>query len=142
MHAQRFGTRLLGYCLMPNHVHWVVEPQEPAALARTFGEAHGRYATYANARLARSGHFWQNRFFSCALDSGHFWTALRYVERNPVRARLVEIAAEFPWSSAGAHVGKQAPQWLGLEPLRSTFTPEQWKRYLESDTMSEAELRV
>ena len=57
MHAQRFGTRLLGYCLMPNHVHWVVEPQEAVSLARTFGEAHGRYATYGNARLARSGHF-------------------------------------------------------------------------------------
>ncbi len=75
--AQRFGTDLLGYCCMTNHVHWVVVPQSADSLARTFGEAHGRYAAYANAKLGRSGHFWQNRFFSCALDRAHLWSALR-----------------------------------------------------------------
>src|SRR5580692_8744884 len=71
--AARFGTSLLGYCCMTNHVHCVVAPDAPGSLARTFGEAHGRYASYANAKLARSGHFWQNRFFSCALDDAHLW---------------------------------------------------------------------
>src|SRR5271165_2556424 len=65
--AVRFGADLLGYCLMINHVHWVVVPRADESLARAFGEAHGRYAAYANARTSRSGHFWQNRFFSCSL---------------------------------------------------------------------------
>jgi putative transposase len=53
--AERFGANPLGYCLMPNHVHWVVSPQEADSLARAFGEAPGRYAAYANAKCSRSG---------------------------------------------------------------------------------------
>src|ERR1019366_1147458 len=112
-----------GYCLMPNHVHWVVSPREPQSLARAFGEAHGRYASYANAKLSRSGHFWQNRFFSCCLDQAHLWAALRYVERNPVRARLADEASAFKWSSAAAHTGAlPRPEWLQPEPMSSPLT--------------------
>lgn len=50
-------------------------------------------------------YLWQNRFYSCALDDGRFWTALRYAERNPVRARMVRRAWEYEWSSAAAHTG-------------------------------------
>lgn len=141
--AKRFGADLLGYCLMPNHIHWVVAPQESRSLARTFGQAHGRYASYANAKHTRSGHFWQNRFFSCPLDRSHLWTALRYVERNPVRARLVDRATAFQWSSAAAHTGiEQSPVWLHQEPMQSTFTAEQWEIYLKSECIGEAELLV
>jgi putative transposase len=141
--AERFGTDLLGYCLMSNHVHWVVTPQRPEGLARTFGEAHGRYAAYVNAKCSRSGHFWQNRFFSCALDRSHLWMALRYVERNPVRARMVACASDYKWSSAGAHTGGVArPAWLQEEPLRSSFTSAQWDVYVKSDNMGEAELEL
>ena len=143
MSAQRFGADLLGYCLMPNHVHWVVSPQHSESLARAFGDAHGRYAAYANAKRARSGHFWQNRFFSCSLDRSHLWTALRYVERNPVRALLADPASAFPWSSAAAHIGAiSAPDWLDHEPMRSAFNPEQWAIYLTANTFGEAEIEV
>ena len=128
---------------MSNHVHWVVAPQQPDALARTFGEAHGRYAAYANAKCCRSGHFWQNRFFSCALDRAHLWAALRYVERNPVRARMVECASTYKWSSAGVHTGVvSSPTWLQEEPMRSSYTPDQWDVYLKSDSIGEAELEL
>jgi len=90
--AQHFRMRLVGYCLMSNHVHWIVIPGQADSLAKAFGEAHGRYAHYANALRNRSGHFWQNRFFSCALEANHLWAALRYVERNPLRAGLVAAA--------------------------------------------------
>jgi len=141
--AQRFSTSILGYCLMPNHVHWVVEPRQPDSLARTFGDAHGRYAAYANAQRLRSGHFWQNRFFSCPLDRAHLWTAMRYVERNPLRACLVDRPSAFRWSSAAAHTAAGSPPaWLEPEPMRSTFTPEQWDAYLKSDTIGEAELEL
>ncbi|HYL74936.1 MAG TPA: transposase [Bryobacteraceae bacterium] len=143
INAKRFGADLLGYCLMPNHVHWIVTPQAPRSLARTFGEAHGRYAAYTNAKHTRSGHFWQNRFFSCPLDRSHLWTALRYVERNPVRAGLVDHATSFLWSSAAAHTGIQSPPaWLHQEPMRSTFSAEQWEIYLKSESIGEAELLV
>ena len=74
------------------------------ALRRT----HGRYALYLNSRRHRIGHLWQNRFYSCALDETHLWAALRYVERNPVRAQLVMRPEEYAWSSAAAHLGANA----------------------------------
>jgi putative transposase len=78
------------------------------ALCRT----HGRYALCLNTRRHRVGHLWQNRFYSCALDEVHLWTAVRYVERNPVRAQLVTRPEDYLWSSAAAHVGLAAPPAL------------------------------
>lgn len=135
----------MGYCLMPNHVHWIVLPESPTSLARAFGRAHGRYAQYSNSVLQRTGHFWQNRFFSCALDEPHLWAALRYVERNPVRAGLRPTAQDWSWSSAAVHVGESvAPQWLDLALWRARFTPRDWQGYIAADNFAEAEtmLRV
>lgn len=56
---------------------------------------HGRYAQYWNARWQRSGHLWQNRYFSCPLGDGHLWAAIRYVEQNPVRARISTLPQEY-----------------------------------------------
>ncbi|MBI4893626.1 MAG: transposase [Acidobacteria bacterium] len=106
MNASLANVRILAYCLMPNHIHLVAVPEEPEGLAVALRRTHGRYAQYFNARKSRSGHLWQNRFYSCAMDGAHLWTAVRYVERNPVRAGLVERPEEFVWSSAAAHVGE------------------------------------
>ena len=64
----------------------------------------GRYAQYYNARCGRIGHLWQNRFFSCMLVPDRLWTALAYVERNPLRARIVRRSEDHLWSSAVAHI--------------------------------------
>jgi putative transposase len=94
---------LIAYCLMTNHVHWIVTPEREDSLAVLFRRVHGRYAQYLNARRGRTGHLWQNRYFCCPLERVHLWTAVRYVELNPVRAGLVEDAAGYRWSSASAH---------------------------------------
>ena len=138
--ADRFGVSILGYCMMPNHVHWIVVPARPDSLAKAFGQAHCRYAHYTNAVLNRCGHFWQNRFFSCALDRAHRWAALRYVERNPVRAGLATTAEAWPWSSAAAHIGEPSPEWLNLDAWRAAFTQREWRFYLASSTLTEADL--
>jgi putative transposase len=125
---------------MPNHVHWIAVPESPLSLAKTFARAHGRYAQYSNSLLQRSGHFWQNRFYSCALDDAHLWAALRYVELNPVRARLRAAPEDWTWSSAAIHAGLQAsPEWLDLALWQSRFTHREWKEYLAAETFSEAE---
>jgi putative transposase len=98
-------VRLLGFCLMTNHVHLIAVLEGADALAVLLRRVHGRYAQYYNIRVGRTGHLWQNRFFACALDSEHLWTALAYTERNPVRAGLVPRAGAYRWSSAGAHLG-------------------------------------
>ncbi len=103
--APRFGLEVLGYCLMRNHVHLVVVPAESGSLAAAIGRTHWWYTRYVNRLHGRTGHLWQARFFSAPLDESHLWSALCYVERNPVRARLVRRAWNYPWSSAAAHAG-------------------------------------
>ena len=102
-YAERCGTRIVGYCLMTNHIHLVVVPEQETSLARTLGRTHSEYALALNKAVQRSGHLWQNRFFSCPLDESHLLTALRYVDLNPVRAGLVAQPCDWPWSSSRAH---------------------------------------
>jgi putative transposase len=63
-----------------------------------------RYANAANRRRGQQGHLWQGRFYSCVLGGKHLAAAIRYVERNPVRARIVRYAENCRWSSAAFHV--------------------------------------
>jgi len=104
-HCAACGVAIWAWCLMPNHVHLVAVPKTAEALARALGEAHRRYTRRINFREGWRGHLWQERFFSCVLDARHALAAARYVERNPVRARLVRRAWRWPWSSAAAHIG-------------------------------------
>jgi putative transposase len=110
--ARQASLRILAYCLMPNHIHLVAVPDEPDSLSVALRRAHGRYANYLNARRGRTGHLWQNRFYSCALDRDHLSVALRYVERNPVRAGLAERVEQYLWSSAPAHLTGRDPRNL------------------------------
>src|SRR5258708_2652033 len=96
----RCAVRLLGYCLMTNHVHLVAVPEHEDSLARALGRVHSEYALALNRAEGRSGHLWQNRFFSCPLDESHLRAALRYTDLNPVRAGLAEMPSDWPWPSA------------------------------------------
>ena len=92
------------YTLMTNHIHTIVVPQSETALAGTFRDTHSVYGSWFNRKYGLSGHLWQGRFYSCVLDEAHLWSAVRYVERNPVRAHIVDRAQDYRWSSARAHV--------------------------------------
>ncbi len=98
------GVQVLAYCLMSNHVHFIVVPEREDSLSVLFGRANGRFAQALNIERGRCGHLWQARFFSCPMSETHLWIGLRYVEENPCRAGLVESAAEYRWSSAAAHL--------------------------------------
>ncbi len=102
--AQRHSLDCLTYCLMPNHVHFLVIPRNESSLARVFGEAHRRYARAINKRHRWRGHLWQERFFSCPLSDRHLYNATRYVLTNPVRAGLVTSPFDWPYSSLSAQV--------------------------------------
>jgi putative transposase len=140
--SERYGLSVAGYCLMANHVHLIVVPEKVDSLANAIGKTHCRYAAYANVGLGRSGHFWQNRYFSCALESSRLGTALRYVERNPLRAGLVREAVEWRWSSARAHALGEPDPVLRDEIWWGEYTPQEWRLVLAEDTMSEAETEL
>ncbi len=124
LYSAEEAVSVLAYCLMPNHIHLVAVPAKPDALRRALKPLHGRYAHRVNRELAWHGHLWQGRFHSAPLDESHLWAAVRYVERNPVRAGLVEIAQRYPWSSAAAHCG------LRHDPVLSAEA--RWQRQIEA----------
>lgn len=131
-YADRHGLAVWAYCLMTNHVHLVVVPIHEKSLAEALRDAHTVYAMRFNSRTRMTGHLWQGRFYSCVLDETHLWAAVRYVERNPVRAALAAHAVDYPWSSARAHCG------LRHDPMLSPDFPppgiiEDWARWLESE---------
>jgi putative transposase len=134
-YAKAFGTQFWAWCLMTNHVHFVAVPKREDSLARTFHGTHQRYSLYLNKRMKRCGHLWQGRFFSCPLDESHAYLAVRYVERNPVRAGLVAEAEEYAWSSARGHVYRCADALVTAGNPFERSIPD-WKAYLsegESD---------
>ena len=113
--SEKYGLQILGWCLMTNHIHLIARPLAEDSLAKALGRTHFRYTQYINRFHGRSGHLWQNRFFSCPLGREHCWQALRYVEQNPLREGLVRHAWEYPWSSAAAHVTESGDKSLSKD---------------------------
>ena len=127
----RFGLRVEGYCLMTNHVHVVGIPAREDSLAKAIGRTHFLYTHYVHKMHGRTGHFWQNRFYSCPMDDAHAFNALCYVELNPVRAGLVKRAWDYPWSSAPAHCAGKGDALVDLTAWRARMPGKEWRAMLK-----------
>jgi putative transposase len=104
------GTSCLAWCLMDNHVHLILVPPSADGLRAALGEAHRRYTRRINFREGWRGYLFQGRFASYPMDDEHLIAAVRYVENNPVAARMVDRAEDWRWSSARSHVaGRRVP---------------------------------
>jgi len=122
------GVAVWGYCLMPNHVHLILTPSDRDGLRAALGEAHRRYTRHANFREGWRGYLWQGRFASCPMDEAHLLASARYVELNPVRARLARRACDWRWSSARAHLAGEDDDLVKVEPLLA-LAPD-WSGFL------------
>jgi putative transposase len=123
-------VELWAYCLMPNHVHLIAVPKQQNSLRKSIGEIHRQYTLTINSREKWTGHLWQGRFSSYPMDEKYLIAAARYIELNPVRARLVRRPEEWPWSSARIRIKGKNDGLTELEPLRSMVG--NWARFLES----------
>ena len=137
-YSKKYKLSIFAYCLMDNHVHFIAIPREEDSLAKVFSISHMRYSQYFNKKKKASGHLWQGRFYSCVLDEDYLVAALRYVERNPVRAGIVRKPWRWKWSSAGVHVG-QGDGVINLENITTLIdtTAEEWKEYIDLDENEE-----
>lgn len=100
------GCHLHAYVLMDNHVHLLVTPPASGAIAQLMQKLGRQYVGQFNARHRRTGTLWEGRYKSCLVDSERYvLQCYRYIDLNPVRAKMTDDPTTFPWSSAAAHAG-------------------------------------
>lgn len=134
-YAPQYGLSIWGYCLMSNHFHLVAVPAHEGATAKVLGRLEADYARFLNVRRRTSGHLWQARYHSVAMEPPYCWRALAYVERNPARAGVTPAAVDYPWSSAAARMGVAvAPAWLELGPWAQHWSRAQWLQILRDES--------
>lgn len=106
-YAHKYSLQVWAYCLMDNHIHLLAMPETETALSRGIGLTNQVYTQYLNQKRSQSGRVWQNRFFSCVVESEQYlWAVARYIERNPLKVGLAERPEDYRWSSAKAHLTK------------------------------------
>jgi len=131
--TKRYGLLILAYCLMPNHVHFIGIPEREDSMGNVFKYAHMKYSQYYNKKTRTTGHLFQGRFFSCIMDEPHTLVCARYIERNPVRAKIVKKPRLWKWSSAKIHCGIDKRDELEVNRLFDYVEEKQkgWKGFIE-----------
>ncbi len=125
-------VRVWGWCLMPNHVHLILVPRSENGLRLAIGKTHRHYTRRVNFREGWRGHLWQGRFASYPMDDAHLLQAARYVDLNPVRARLVKQPEDWAWSSASSRIlGTDDPLLDRRFPKAKIREIADWKSFLD-----------
>lgn len=124
--CERLPMRLVGWCLMPNHFHLVLWPHADGDLGRWMQWLLTSHVRRYHRHYQGSGHVWQGRFKAFPVQrDDHFLTVLRYVERNPLRAGLVQDARDWRWASLPYRDANTDCSWLAAPPVE---LPENWCR--------------
>jgi putative transposase len=141
--VERYETRLLAYCLMPNHWHCVVWPREDGELSRFVGwvTLTHRQRWHAHRGSVGAGHVYQGRFKSFPVqEDDHFYTVCRYVERNALRAKLVRRAEAWRWGSLW-RMTRGKPESRRLISNWPAPRPRRWREWV-NQPHSEVELKA
>lgn len=127
-----FGVRVYAFCLMTNHVHLLVAPETTSALGLLMKRLAGRQTQYFNRLESRRGTLWEGRYKSSPVQSDSYLLAcIRYIELNPVRARMVAAPEAYPWSSAQRWYAEKNPYpWLDPIPMQDVLGAE-WPTQVE-----------
>jgi putative transposase len=131
--AKKYGCPVHAYVLMTNHVHLLVTPGSAASLPRMMQSLGRRYVRHVNRLYRRTGTLWEGRYRAAPIDSGeHFISCCRYIELNPVRARMVAHPGDYRWSSYAAHARGSVDALASEHPLFKRLgrsAAEQQKEY-------------
>lgn len=113
------GCQLHAYVLMDNHVHLLATPSKAGATAVLMQKLGRQYVGQFNARHRRTGTLWEGRYKACLVDSDdHLLRCVRYIDFNPVRARMTDDPVAFAWSSCAALCGQREDPLLTLHPAQ------------------------
>jgi putative transposase len=130
--CEKYGVDIWSWCLMSNHVHFIAVPKQEDSLAKCFSDAHVKYTRMINFREKWKGHLWQGRFSSSPLHDQYLLAAVRYVERNPVRAKIVRLPWKYEYSSTQYHIGKTESDPLIKNDGVLLDMIDNWREYLHN----------
>jgi len=120
---ERKPFELYGYCLLDNHFHLLIRPKG-ASISRIMQSLLVSHTHRYHKHHRSAGHVWQGRFKSPVIQNDeHLLTVLRYIEANPLRARIVRRAEQYPWSSYPHHGVGQANELLDRLVLYEGLSP-------------------
>jgi putative transposase len=142
----RRGVKVHVYGMMTNHYHLIVTPDSPSALPQMMRDLGREYVLDYNRKYGRIGTLWSGRHRAIPISDERYWlTCLRYIEPNPVRAKMVAHPGEYKWSSYRAHGLGESEPWLAPHPVYTALgsTPEERQaayRALCGESLTEAEL--
>jgi putative transposase len=105
-YKREYGFKLYGYCLMPNHVHLILEVEDGIDLSKIMQGLNQAYTLWFNKKYEKVGHLWQGRYKSMVIQKNKYMLdCLEYVELNPIRANISKSPFDYPWSSWKARLG-------------------------------------
>jgi putative transposase len=145
---EKTKSKIYAYCFMTNHVHLLVEPSTENGLGNMIQSLGRRYVQYVNRRYKRTGTLWEGRFKSSLVNRDEYvLTCSRYIETNPVRAKMVRYPREYPWSSYAFKAEGKPDMLLDEDPIYIGLgkTPqERQEKYKEwvKEGISEQELKL
>jgi putative transposase len=146
---REFNCRIYAYCLMTNHVHLIIDPGDtPEMLSQLMKRVAGRQTRYVNKLEKRTGSLWEGRFKSSIISTSEYLPACcRYIEPNPVRARVVVNPADYKWSSFNCLAHGKSDLVVDQRPCYTSLgdtgpeRQEAWKAYV-SDTIADYQLKL
>lgn len=104
-YKRKFWYRVFCYCLMPNHIHILIQPRETSELPLIMQGLSQTYTIWFNEKYKKVGHLWQGRFKNMVINrDDYFIECISYIEANPVRAKIVSSPADYLWSSYKSRV--------------------------------------
>ncbi len=136
--CHKYQVEVWAWCLMPNHVHLIAVPRSKEGLARAIGKAHRRYTRRINFREKWRGRLWQERFASFPMDEHYLLATARYIEMNPVAAKIVEDPEDYRWSSVHAHLVGEDDELTKVSSLLE-LVPD-WRNFLKLAPLDEVDL--
>ena len=138
--AKQAGCRIHAYVLMTNHVHLLVTPHRAGAIGQLMQHLGRQYVGQFNARHRRTGTLWEGRYKACLVDTTEYLLrCVRYIDLNPVRARMTDDPTAFAWSSCPGLCGLRDDPLLAPHPAQRALGADGYRALL-AEALSEDDL--
>ncbi len=133
IYKKKWDCKILGYSLMPNHVHLLIIPSENPSLAKAMQGISLCFTQEFNRKYKRTGRLWEARYFSSVIDKDHYlWAVVHYVDWNSVRAGIVKRPEDYHWSSARMHILGTEDPLVDPRDLEEFGEINQYRNYIEN----------